>query len=49
MSYVGFYFQKKNSSSSKKKSKKKSLLTTEEIEINGYRFRDYEIHKKEKK
>jgi hypothetical protein len=26
-----------------------SIKTTEEIEINGYRFRDYEIHKKEKK
>ena len=26
-----------------------SIKTTEEIQINGYRFRDYEIHKKEKK
>ena len=41
MIYVRLYGQRKNM--------KYSIKTTEEIEINGYRFRDYEIHKKEKK
>lgn len=40
MIYVRLYGQRKNM--------KYSIKTTEEIEINGYRFRDYEIHKKEK-
>jgi len=41
MIYVRLYGQRKNM--------KYSIKTREEIEINGYRFRDYEIHKKEKK
>lgn len=41
MIYVRLYGQRKNM--------KYSIKTTEEIEIKGYRFRDYEIHKKEKK
>lgn len=41
MIYVRLYGQRKTMSY--------SIKTTEEVEINGYRFRNYEIHKKGKK